>query len=84
MVWHFMCHPVYIYIFWHTQVYTYYRYTFNVEYNYMNKIHIHNLHPLSEEILKPNSVNLLTSMLHLLDSKNLLKIIFSDKEMFHA
>jgi len=50
----------------------------------MNKIHIHNLHPLSEEILKPNSVNLLTSMLHLLDSKNLLKIIFSDKEMFHA
>jgi len=77
----FVCVCVCVYR--HTQVYTY-LYTFNVEQNYMNKIHIHDLHPLSEKISKPNSLNLLTSTLHLLDSKSLLKIIFSDKEMFYA
>jgi hypothetical protein len=71
-------------IYRHTQVYTYYLYTFNVEQNYMNKIHIYDLHPPSQEILKPNSLNLLTSTLHLQVGKNLLKIIFSDKEMFYA
>jgi hypothetical protein len=46
-------------------------------------MHVQYLHPLSEETLKPNSVNLPTSMLHLLDSKNLLTIIFSKKCSLH-
>jgi len=64
---------LFVCVYRHTQVYTY-LYTFNVEQNYMNKIHIHDLHPLSEKIMKPNSLNLLTSTLHLLDSKNLLTL----------